>query len=365
MSDSFEVKQNTDFSIECECQTVDWLVENTMANKFRIEDGIVMGYQREIKDSYVSNIIKYIEGNPFYFPSNIVCSVPKDKRLLEKSNKQYFVVDGQHRIEAFRIIKKENPDLYNKIKEYTIPITKLVNVSEPTEISTFITINKTSRKVDTSLAYALKKRIEDFGEDSGISKVDYAAIMLAENINDDKNNFWNNKISFDNTKNKSKQDEEEPKLLSLNAFVKAVRRLIRALEKIHLIELDANDDNSFQPIIDEIKHILNCIWGNVEKKWGDLFEKDKIQNNVLLGPIGFTSICKYIAYQITKESISDNIENDINQFIMNIGYGSEEWLKYEDPAKKKFCKYTSESGYSVIAALLVGSYKRGISKEEN
>lgn len=359
MTEYFKIKQETDFFIECEARTVDWLVENTMANKFRIENGIVKGYQREIKDTHVRNIVKYIETNPFYFPSNIVCSIPKDKGLLEQSNKQYFVVDGQHRIEAFRIIKTEKPNLYNNIKDFSIPITKLVNVSEPMEISTFITINKTSRKVDTSLAYALKKRLEDFGEESGISKVDYVAIMLAENVNDDESIFWHEKISFENVKNKSDKDEEK-KLLSLNAFVKAVRRLIRALEKAGLINLDANDDQSFKPIINHIKEILNCIWTNAEKKWGDLFEKEQIPNNVLLGPIGFTSICKYIAYQITNESISDGIENAISRFIKNIGYGSEEWLKYDDPAKKKFCKYTSESGYSVIAALLVESYKKSV-----
>lgn len=359
MADSLRIEQQTDFIIESEVQTVDWLVENTMANKFRIEDGNVMGYQREIKDSHVAKIVNYIKNNNFYFPSNIVCSIPDNTRLLEKNilkknNKQYFVVDGQHRIEAFRIIKRDDPNTYKNIKDYSIPITKLTNVDESKEISTFITINKTSRKVDTSLAYALKKRLEDFGAESGISKVDYAAIMLAENVNDDELNFWHNQISFESGNKKSDC------LLSLNAFVKATRRLIRALEKKQLIKLDANDDASFKPIIDRIKSVLNCIWENVEKKWGDLFEKEQVPNNVLLGPIGFTSICKYIAYQITKEPISDIIENDINRFIKNIGYGSEEWLKYNDPAKKKFCKYTSESGYSVIAALLVESYKTSV-----
>lgn len=362
MPNCFKIEQKTNFSIECEAQTVDWLVENTMANKFRMEDGVVLGYQREIKDSHVSKIVNYIRENDFYFPSNIVCSIPKEKNLLEKNSKQYFIVDGQHRIEAFRIIKKDYPEKYDEIKNYTIPITKLVNVDEATEISTFITINKTSRKVDTSLAYALKKRLEDSGAKSDISKVDYASVMLAENVNDDKTNFWYGKISFENVKNKSNKDEDDIKLLSLNAFIKAVRRLIRSLEKTGSIKLDANDDNSFKPVIDQIKSILNCIWENVEKKWGDLFEKEQILNNVLLGPIGFTSICKYIAYQITKESISDGLENAISRFIKNIGYGSEEWLKYDDPAKKKFCKYTSESGYSVIAALLVKSYEKSIGR---
>lgn len=359
MIDCLKIEQEANFSIECEAQTVDWLVENTMANKFRMEDGVVLSYQREIKDSHVNKIVNYIKDNDFYFPSNIVCSIPKETNLLEKNGKKYFIVDGQHRIEAFRIIKRDYPEKYDKIRNYTIPITKLVNVDEATEISTFITINKTSRKVDTSLAYALKKRLEDFGTESGISKVDYASIMLAENVNDDNTNFWHGKISFENVKNKSDKDEDI-KLLSLNAFIKAVRRLIRSLEKKGLIKLEANDDNSFKPVIDNIKSILNCIWENAEKKWGNLFEKDQIHNNVLLGPIGFTSICKYIAYQITKEPFSDGIENAISRFIKNIGYGSEEWLKYDDPAKKKFCKYTSESGYSVIAALLVESYKKSV-----
>ena len=354
MTDCFRINQKTKCIIECEYQTVEWLIENTMANKFRIEDGVVSGYQREIKESHVSKIVEYIINKGFYFPSNIVCSVPEEKKILEKNRKQYFIVDGQHRIEAFRIIKRDHPDKYEDIKDYTIPITKLVNVDEATEISTFITINKTSRKVDTSLAYALKKRLEDFGKDAGITKVDFAAVMLAENVNDDKNNLWHNQISFENGNKKSDC------ILSLNAFVKAVRRLIRSLEKKGLITLDANDDSSFKPVLDEIKHILNCIWENVEKKWGYLFEKEQIPNNVLLGPIGFTSICKYIAYQITKEPISDGIETAISRFIKNIGYGSEEWLKYKDPAKKRFCKYTSESGYSVIAALLVESYKKNV-----
>ena len=162
---SIIIKQDADCNIEIRAYSVEWLIANTMVNEFNPNSPDKFeGYQRKIDIAHRGRIISYIENKKSYFTSSIICSIPageREQKLLESSNKTMFVVDGQHRVAAFEEIKRTNPDLYEKIKFYTIPVTVLKNVDLNTEIDTFITINKTGKKVDTSLAYILKNQIND------------------------------------------------------------------------------------------------------------------------------------------------------------------------------------------------------------
>ena len=96
--------------------------------------------------------------------------------------KELFVVDGQHRIAAFEEIKKQNKDLYKQIKDYTIPVVILNNVDINSEIDTFIRINKTGKKVDTSLAYILKNQIKGLYKQDDTAKIDYIVVETAKKL---------------------------------------------------------------------------------------------------------------------------------------------------------------------------------------
>lgn len=354
MNNIMDIKQKQpNCNIKISYQTVDWLVENTLVNKFHIdsETGEILGYQREPKNSHIKKIIDYILANPFYFPSCIVCSKPMpftpNDNLLKTTNKTFFVVDGQHRIEAFRRMKNnpEYQEKYLEIMDCTIPIVILEDVDEKTEIDTFITINKTGKKVDTSLALILKNKITNLYKNKDTAKIDYLAVELARKINKDPNEIWNRMISFNEDARKTLR------LLSLNAFVKAERRVIRMMNQLGLIQISSINNDTIDSVVDILHNVHKWTWNAVKEKWPSLFTNEGLQKSVIAGPIGFTSINKYIAKQITERNIN-NIEllkQHICEEIDNIKCPSKVWLKGHD-----FSTFSSESGYSKIVDFLEG-----------
>lgn len=344
------IKQKTVFDIIYDSKTVDWCVENTTPNTFRFENKEIVGYQRKISDSHIAKIIEYIKESwkkeQFYFPSCIVCSIPVNRKGLP-NDKECFVVDGQHRIAAFRKIKDTEPEFYSLIKDFTLPVTILENVDELTEIQTFITINKTSRKVDTSLAMILKNKLADLYGNKNSEKVDFLAVELARHINNDteNNDIWFNQIAFEGFA------KENHCLMSLNAFVKAQRRIIRKLDKIKLIDLDNLDNENVENAKQLTKEIFETTWNSIKDKWPKLFCPENISNSVILGPIGFTSLSMFVAYQLGNDPINkDNALEKIQKSIASINLSPKVWMRGED-----FSKFSSEAGYAEIATQLVNS----------
>ena len=341
------IKQDIDFTLEVETQTVGWLVNNTMIKKFTIIDGNMSGYQRNVNEKHLNKIVDYIKDYSFYFPSCIVCCIPKDENdllKLKENGKQYFVVDGQHRIEAFKRIQRDEKELYERIKNYAIPVTLLRDVSTEVEISTFITINKTGRKVDTSLAYLLRNKIKHLYKEDLTAVADYYSVELALTVNEMPENIWYNQIALEGSA------KENNCFITLNSFVIAYRRLAKKLMRLKIIDESGSDESK-----ETNKEIFNIIWKAVQEEWSDLFEDDGIYNTVIMGSIGFSSITKYIVNQLNHNmDVIDqsNIYEFIRQWITNISVPSKYWKK-----GSVFSRYTSESGYSEIADMLE---KKGI-----
>lgn len=334
------VKQNPKYKM-CLCvKTIEWLVRNTSVNKFVINKDGVSGYQREINPEHVKKIIDYIENNDFYFPSSIVCSMPESGGDENQLNK-LFVVDGQHRVESFRELKKINREKYDKIKDMEVPVTILKDVSLETEINTFITINKTSRRVDTSLAYILRNQLSKTYTDKNSAKIDYLAVELAQKVCfESENSLWNNRIAFDG------ETKNNYHFLSLNSFVKAERRIIRKLALLKLISLDLKDKKEIAKILSCLVEVFDHIWDCVQKKWPELFKSDKIYDSIITGPIGFTTINKFIALKIDSHK-KNEVLDQIKKYISNLNISSSKWMK-----GGSFSKLSSEAGYSEIVAIL-------------
>ena len=340
-----ELKQQIGCKLIVTVKTVEWLVDHAHPNVFRFDaEGKIEGYQREINDDHVNKIIYYIKEkskqNLFYFPSNIICSKPYYKNNLNDGD--LYIVDGQHRIRAFELIRYQDRSLFEKIRSFQLPVLILDGVDEDNEISTFITINKKNKKVDTSLALILQNKIRNIYTDSSAAKVDYLAVWLAQELNEKDEWIWRNQIAFEGSA------KEKNRLLSLNAFVKATRRMIRCLEKIKLISLDFSDKHNLEEAQRITKKTYSLIWKSVSKKWDELFEDNQWLNTVIAGPIGVTSILKYIAVQLGDSVVDESqLEKLIVQNIARIDLPVDIWKK-----GGAFSKYTSESGYSKIVKCL-------------
>lgn len=323
-------------------KTVDWLINNTEVSIF---DPIkFQGYQRKISSEHSEKIAKFL-GTNFYLPTPIICACDSNYNDQIKLR----IVDGQHRVEAFKILKDKNKSRFDKIKGFEISVIVMENVSDQTEIDTFITINKTSKRVDTSLAYVLKNKLNrDKGShDLTISKYDYLAVELAVKLNEgDRSLLWKQKLSFTGVPTK-----ESSETISLNSFVKATRRFIGQLDRRKVISIDWENEMEIKTCLNYIEHLINIIWIETQNKWPNLFSNKYKQANIIQGPIGYSSIMRFISNEIKNlpdEAITEiqnekSMVNFLGKIINSINLKEDVWF-----SGNKFSKLTSESGYNII-----------------
>lgn len=333
-------------------KTVDWLVEHTSVKVFTPVD-FSKGYQRKIDEKHCDDLVKYLTSpdHAFFLPTAIICATdntPKTKDYIDDPEQNLFIVDGQHRVEAFRRIKSIAPERYSKIRDLELPIIVLNKVDRSLEIDTFITINKTSKRVDTSLALVLKNMINSgAAEDLTIPKRDYIAVEVARALNGDgdcaiKSELWNNRIKYDGPTKYTLQ------LLSLNAFVKSTRTLLRALESKDLIKLEWHNEETANALIRKLAKTINQIWDVVRIKWAPVFEKDLEMRRIIQGSNGFTSINRFLVLMIknSKDWIIEleQFAYQASEWIWSIDKDYTAWLPGEE-----YSIYNSERGFSVVA----------------
>ncbi len=331
--------------------TVNWLVEHTDVKTF---DPIKFtGYQRQIDNRHVDKIIDYILKNEFYFPTSIICSYTGDDNINNIS--KLFIVDGQHRVAAFKKLRDTNSDCYDRINDYEIPVVVMLNPDLVTEIETFITINKTSKKVDTSLAYVLRNKITNSNNNnlSNVSKREYLAVEVARKLNTDENYpIWNEKILFEG----SIRNRYES--ITLNAFVRSMRAFLGALDESKVVSCDWDSSVTKTELEEKVKRIsgiVEFIWDCVYLKWPDLNTNNNEDSKIIQGAIGFTTINRYL--MIKMRDYGNMIDNSFEVFVRNviddIRVPSDYWGK-----GGIYSKFSSEAGYrAIVNDLLDSSFK--------
>ena len=322
--------------IESSNMTIDDLIRLTEVDIF--DPRTFKGYQREINEKHVSKIEKYIieefEKGNFLFPSPIICSL--------RENEKMYIVDGQHRVQSFKNIKYKDNALYDRIKDYEVNIITLIKPSIKLEVETFITINKTSKKVDTSLALIAKTLYSDFDEREISARKQYILVEIARKLDSSKDsNFYNN-IAWEGTPRAS------GKLISLNSFVRAYMPIVNYLNKKNLIDL-----NNLTECIDLCLEVINTIWNSIENKWPQLF-KNNWENSIIQGTIGSSAIVKFINSYLKEKSvvISDmqSLLEEINIAIKSINSSYENWLP-----NGSYARYSSGAGHTIISRILLDS----------
>jgi len=323
-------------------KTVEWLVDNTKVSVFNPID--FTGYQRQIDDKHCLKIVDYLKTD-FFLPTAIICAI--DEKFNELSKLR--IVDGQHRVKAFEIMREKYPKRFREIQNKEIPVIVLENVNERLEMDTFITINKTSKKVDTSLAFVLKNKINKYNNsnDMTMPKAEYLSVELAQKLNfTSDQNLWFDKILFEgNPKNTSQ-------VISLNAFVKSTRRLLNCLAKKGVINLVWKSELEIKDNIEISYRIIMGIWIAVKRKWPELFNGEIEKRRIVQGAIGYSSINKMIIDKLGSLDKVDEyiIVQSIEKWFKVMTIDSSEWMPGDN-----FSKFSSESGYNIIARQLINA----------
>ena len=335
------IKQKEEVKLIQTKKTVQWLVENTIVSVFNPVD--FSGYQRKIDDKHCNKIVDYLQ-NDFLLPTAIICAT--DDEFNETV--QLRIVDGQHRIHAFKQLEKINPDRYDEIKDFEIPIIVLSQVERNIEINTFIVINKTSKKVDTSLAYVLKNKMNHHQEsdDLSIPKAEYLAVELAYKLNTSDCDLWKDKILFEGSVRNT------PQLISLNAFVKSSRVLINQMSKAKIIELNWTNDQEVEKCVQALYDFTVETWMFIRNKWSELFDGSDEKRGIIQGAIGYSAINRVIIEKMkqTNDLDRENFNEDVKRWIDLINVECKEW----EPGER-FSRYSSGTGYNIVAKELLNS----------
>ncbi|MDE6411875.1 MAG: DGQHR domain-containing protein [Clostridia bacterium] len=330
-----QIKQNDKVNLYATKKTVDWLVNNTEVSVFN--PITFEGYQRQINENHCKKIVDFLSTD-FFLPTAIICAT----RHFDEESKLK-VVDGQHRIHAFRMLQNENQARYDEIKEKEVPVIVMETDNKDIEIDTFITINKTSKKVDTSLAYVLKNKLNKYAASTDLSmpRSEYLAVEVALKLNEEPNcALWFDKILLEgNTKN-------TPQLITLNAFVKSTRTLIKNLAKKKLLVLEWGTKEEIEKWISICQEIIMTIWNAVSFRWNELFYGNLDDRRIIQGPIGYSSITRLVNILLSEQDdiTLDSFKQLIDQKIRHISIEGKYWLPGE-----YYSNFSSESGYGIVA----------------
>ena len=324
-----------------EKKTVSWLLENTRVETF--DPVNLSGYQRKVDDKHVANIVDYIKKDGFFFPTAIICARDGDS----SEDKKYRIVDGQHRIEAFKRIKEKDSEEYKKISGCYLPVVTLINPEESREIKAFIDINKKTKKVDTSLAMVLNSKLFDQDEKKTKTRLEYLTVQAAYLLNQDeafKDSVWHDNISFEKT-------SKDPHIISLFAFTRFAIRIVRAFHEKKMIQIQWKSEQDFNEESKKIAEAFSTTWDYIlKKKWPKVYEGDASNRRILQGAIGFSSISLYLTSKIKKDEF-DKSSNDLGDImislIKDINQPDEFWS-----ADGPVARFSSDTGYGAVAILL-------------
>ncbi len=192
------------------------------------------GYQRKASTSRINKLVRDLKRRKVHLPTSILLSVREREPYpkLEASGRYvltipangsspFFVVDGQHRLEALKIVMEEDPN--GNWHDFLIPTVIIFGADSDLEMDQFHTVNSNAKSIDTRLAHdllkTLAKKDDDLrkylDEDQVSWKVD--AQDLTERVA--RRKMWRGRIRFSN----------EPKgntLINSNSVVSSLKRAI-------------------------------------------------------------------------------------------------------------------------------------------
>lgn len=322
-------------------RTVDWLVGNTTVCVF---DPLTFeGYQRQINEEHCLSIVSYVLKS-FHLPDAIICACED-----YNENRRLRIVDGQHRVEAFRQVMVNHKERYDEIKDFELPVVILCDVNQLVEIETFININKKSRKVDTSLAFVLKSKLSNPEDGSmAMPKSEYISVEVAQMFEkEESDDLWRNKISYEGNV------KSTDKLISLNSFVKATRVLVNAMNQKGVVDLNWQKNEDVQHTTLFMYNALLFIWQEVYRKWPELNKGESLKDKrIIQGSIGYTAITRTLVKLLRENDVQD--ENSfyifVTKTIASFGVSAEKW-------KGAYGSYSSGSGYKYISEELINSMR--------
>jgi len=304
------------------------------------------GYQRPIQKSHKRKIVEYLlkENEPILNIAILAAvnsnSIKDDSEFLEIEDKLK-IVDGQHRLEAFRELRENYSGLFNsKFKNYEVPIILMrTNENKIIEMETFVSINNKNKRVNTALAEHILEEIRKEKKPELYVSMKWSELAASERkefinslshrvtkyLNEDSNSVWFKLI-------KTGDNNTQNRVISINTFNNSLKPIIE--NYIDNYEDEINPDKLCKDILEMISYI----WESVKNKWEKAFN---IKYYNLQKGIGVYTIHNVFAQSIKQEP--DNFYQIFDRIIEESKVDTEDWL-----IGGKFSPLNSKSGMKEI-----------------
>lgn len=169
-----------------------------------LDNGQFAGVQRPRQESRLKEIAEYLSGTESALPNSIVIagntssSLDEDRWTIMKEGDEKFllvpklkingtIIDGQHRVNGFRLLNEE------KQEKYELVCSIYLDIPNPYQAFLFATINMNQKKVDKSLAYELYGYNLD-EENSNAWSSEKLAVFLTRKLNFDEDSIFKHHI---------------------------------------------------------------------------------------------------------------------------------------------------------------------------
>lgn len=129
------------------------------------------GYQRKPSPSRVNSLAKDLSEGMVDLPTAVLLSVRMDRMypsrdaagqyiltLPDKNQRPFYVIDGQHRLEALKKLYNDEKQSREQWHRFKIPAVIIFGADENTEMDQFHTVNSNAKSISTDLALDLLRQ---------------------------------------------------------------------------------------------------------------------------------------------------------------------------------------------------------------
>lgn len=352
------------------------LIEFTKADIYDSKENPT-GYQRPLNSQHVKSIYEYLRTEEHsILPSSIILAI--DDKFIDYSNPEKAeltstlrIVDGQHRIEALRLIYEDiqnqdiDEDNYEDFKDWEYPVNIMIlnsknKIDKYIEIRSFVDINKKGKKVSTDLAdNDLSKIRESMDELPTKEAVHQVCITVSKSMTSDLKSVWYQNMREGDVSSQSGS-------IGMFSFRLSISPIVR---KYLINEFGKNKSYTKEHInnaTESIKCSIDQYWNCICEKWEDAFLWDKQNESFrfdsdfnIQKSLGVSALHKLLNHFYNKQEKS--LEKALEKACITIkhsNYTSDDW-----EIGKTFSPYTSSAGHNKIKDSLLGKYE--IEKKQN
>ena len=225
------------------------------------------GYQRKPSTSRVNKLARDLHKGIVDLPTAILLSVRGRElypqldssgryilKLLPSGTRPFYVVDGQHRLEALKKVMDEDPD--GGWSKFRLPAVIFFGADKGVEMDQFHTVNSNAKRISTDLALdllktrakhddAYRKYLDEVGEGWKVICQD-----LTERVA--QRRMWRGKIRFPN-------EDKGLTLINSNSFVTSLRPVIEQA-------------NFAKYLPEDRAKIIDAYWRGIGKALPECFE---------------------------------------------------------------------------------------------